>query len=45
MNIPLINHHPHDLPSGIEIDGQTRRIDIMPTILCILEIEIPETIK
>jgi arylsulfatase A-like enzyme len=43
MSVPLIIHYPPSIPSGIEVAHHVRSIDIMPTILDLLDIDIPET--
>lgn len=42
LRVPLIFHSPEIIPKGIEINNQVRTIDIFPTILDMLKINIPE---
>ncbi|UCC39772.1 MAG: sulfatase-like hydrolase/transferase [Candidatus Aminicenantes bacterium] len=42
LKVPLIFHSPGAIPGGKKIDNQVRTIDIFPTILDILKIDIPE---
>jgi len=42
INIPLIIYAPSIFPSGKIIEDQVRQIDIMPTVLDMLDLEIPD---
>ena len=42
LKVPLLFHSPSVIPKGLEINKQVRTIDIFPTILEILEIDVPE---
>ncbi len=42
LKVPLILHAPEIIPRGVVIDKQARTIDIFPTILDILKIDIPK---
>ncbi len=41
LKVPLIFHSPEIIPKGVKIDKQVRTIDIFPSILDILKIDIP----
>lgn len=43
-HIPLIVHRPHEF-SGVRIRAQVRSIDVMPTILDLLGVEIPSGVE
>jgi choline-sulfatase len=45
LHIPLVVYSPGKLPQGQRIDTQVRMIDIMPTVLDILNIPPPEPIQ
>lgn len=45
MKIPLILRAPRALPKGVRIARQVRQIDIMPTILALLQIEAPPSVE
>lgn len=45
LHVPLILHCPNLIPSGGQVKEQVRLVDIMPTILDILGIEIPADIS
>ncbi|UCC39774.1 MAG: tetratricopeptide repeat protein [Candidatus Aminicenantes bacterium] len=42
LKVPLIFHCPVSIPEGIEINRQVRTIDILPTILEVIRIDIPK---
>ncbi|MFQ6083569.1 MAG: sulfatase-like hydrolase/transferase [Candidatus Aminicenantia bacterium] len=42
LRVPLIFHSPDIILKGVEINEQVRTVDILPTILDILKIDIPE---
>jgi len=41
LKVPLIFHCPVSIPAAIEINNQVRTVDILPTILEIVKIDIP----
>jgi hypothetical protein len=45
VNIPLVIYYPKKLPKGKRIDTQVRMIDLMPTMLDILDIPLEEEIQ
>jgi arylsulfatase A-like enzyme len=42
LHVPLVLRHPAGIASGVRIPGQVRLIDVAPTILALLDLEIPE---
>lgn len=42
LKVPLIIHCPEIIPKGVKVNSQVRAIDIFPTILDLLKINIPE---
>jgi arylsulfatase A-like enzyme/Flp pilus assembly protein TadD len=45
MKVPLIFYSPGFLPGGLEVQANVRLIDIMPSILDILKIDIPSVVQ
>lgn len=45
MRVPLVFYAEGVLPSGLEIDARVRLIDIVPTVLDALEIDIPKAVQ
>lgn len=48
--VPLIFRFPHEVPAGLSVQSQVRLVDVMPTVLDLLQIKIPagldgETLK
>jgi len=45
VQLPLIIHYPDDLPKGKRIKGIVQSIDLMPTLLDILDVDIPDRVE
>ncbi len=45
INVPLLIYYPKTLPGGKKIENQVRMIDIMPTVLDILDIPLSATLQ
>lgn len=45
MKIPLIFYAPNNIPAGERIEARARLIDVMPTVLDLVDISLPEEIQ
>jgi arylsulfatase A-like enzyme len=45
INVPLLLYYPKTLPAGKRIDTQVRMIDILPTVLDVLDIPLTASIQ
>ena len=45
IKIPLILRYPGKLPAGVRVQNQVQIIDVMPTILNLLDIPVPESVQ
>ena len=45
LNVPMIIHWPGVVPSGVVIDDVVQSLDLMPTLIDLAGIEIPETLQ
>jgi arylsulfatase A-like enzyme len=45
LHVPLIFTYPGKIPEGMTVENQVRSIDIMPTVLSMLDIDIPATCR
>ena len=43
LKVPLILSSPQSLPTGRSVSGQARLVDVLPTILDLVDVSVPET--